>query len=287
MDSKIGPWGANDIRQRILTLREQRVMLDADLASLYGVETRALLQAVRRNRERFPPDFMFVLSPQEVAVLRSQTVISRSHGGRRSRPRAFTEQGVAMLSSVLRSSRAIRVNVEIMRTFVVWFLPMRNWPGDLILWRRSTTRSSKRSSMPSENSWYRQTRFVDASDFTPNPTRLPIPPSPLDRQWETERKPLAIDIRGGDKSIVHLAEATAQLHHAIVADWTSRACEVVRLARESTEHSQGLTQQDIAAKLGITQPAVSKMLTQAHHAEFLASEAQLRDALEYLGGTEA
>jgi hypothetical protein len=79
MDSKIGPWGANDIRQRILTLREQRVMLDADLASLYGVETRALLQAVRRNRERFPPDFMFVLSPQEVAVLRSQTVISRSH----------------------------------------------------------------------------------------------------------------------------------------------------------------------------------------------------------------
>ena len=108
----------------------------------------------------------------------------------------------------------------------------------------------------------------------------------LDRA-RTERKPLAIDIRGGDKSIVHLAEATAQLHHAIVADWTPRACEVVRLARKSTEHSQGLTQQDIAAKLGITQPAVSKMLTQAHHAELLASEAQLRDALEYLGGTDA
>ena len=95
-------------------------MLDADLAELYGVEVRTLNQAVRRNQERFPADFMFQLTFGEVETLRSQSVILRSGHGEHSkyRPLAFTEQGVAMLSSVLRSSRAVRVNIEIMRAFV-------------------------------------------------------------------------------------------------------------------------------------------------------------------------
>ena len=111
------------IQSRILVLREQRVMLDADLAQLYGVETRVLVQSVKRNPARFPDDFMFQLSAEEFANLRSQTVISSAtgptgHGGRRTAPYAFTEQGVAMLSSVLGSPRAIAVNIEIMRIFV-------------------------------------------------------------------------------------------------------------------------------------------------------------------------
>jgi hypothetical protein len=107
------------IQSRILALREQRVMLDADLAQLYSVETRVLVQAVKRNLARFPEDFMFQLSPEEFANLRSQSVISSAgHGGRRTAPYAFTEQGVAMLSTVLGSPRAIAVNIEIMRTFV-------------------------------------------------------------------------------------------------------------------------------------------------------------------------
>jgi hypothetical protein len=94
-------------------------MLDEDLAALYGVDVKALNQAVKRNRERFPADFMFQLSRQEVRLLRSQTVTAKSgRGGRRTEPFAFTEQGVAMLSSVLRSPRAVSVNVEIMRAFV-------------------------------------------------------------------------------------------------------------------------------------------------------------------------
>ena len=92
-------------------------MLDADLAALYGVDTKVFVQAVRRNVDRFPADFMFQLTKQEFDNLRSQIVTS-SWGGRRYPPYAFTEQGVAMLSSVLRSKRAIRVNVEIMRAFV-------------------------------------------------------------------------------------------------------------------------------------------------------------------------
>lgn len=102
----------------ILTLRSERVMLDADLAELYQVETKKLLQAVRRNAERFPGDFMFQLTPDEWESLRSQFVTSKGRGGRQYRPYAFTEQGVAMLSSVLRSPRAIRANIEIMRAFV-------------------------------------------------------------------------------------------------------------------------------------------------------------------------
>ena len=104
---------------QILALREQRVMLDADLAELYGVQTKVLVQAVKRNLARFPQDFMFQLSADEFAALRSQTVTSNTgRGGRRTAPYAFTEQGVAMLSSVLGSPRAIGVNIEIMRTFV-------------------------------------------------------------------------------------------------------------------------------------------------------------------------
>jgi hypothetical protein len=94
------------------------VILDAVLAELYGVETRALIQAVKRNPDRFPADFMFQLTTAEYADLRSQYVISSSWGGRRATPYAFNEQGVAMLSSVLRSARAVEVNVEIMRAFV-------------------------------------------------------------------------------------------------------------------------------------------------------------------------
>lgn len=121
------------LKKRILVLRDQNVMLSSDLAELYGVEPRALVQAVKRNIERFPEDFMFQLTWEEIASLRSQSVILKpsSPGPSRSRvvtlkrgqnvkyaPYAFTEQGVAMLSSVLRSQRAIQVNIEIMRAFV-------------------------------------------------------------------------------------------------------------------------------------------------------------------------
>lgn len=108
-----------EIPARILTIRGQRTMLDSDLAELYGVQTKVLVQAVKRNISRFPSDFMFQLSSDEFSALRSQTVTSNpGRGGRRSAPYAFTEQGVAMLSSVLSSPRAIGVNIEIMRTFV-------------------------------------------------------------------------------------------------------------------------------------------------------------------------
>ena len=106
------------IESRILFLREQRVMLDADLATLYGVETKALVQAVKRNLGRFPGDFMFQLTAEEWSILRSQFVTSSRHGGRRYAPYAFTEQGVAMLSSALGSAHAVAINIEIMRTFV-------------------------------------------------------------------------------------------------------------------------------------------------------------------------
>jgi hypothetical protein len=107
------------IERSILLIRGHKVMLDADLAGLYGVETRALLQAVSRNKKRFPKDFMFQLSKEEYESLRSQFVISKKgRGGRRYLPYVFTEQGVAMLSSVLRSERAVQVNIEITRAFV-------------------------------------------------------------------------------------------------------------------------------------------------------------------------
>jgi hypothetical protein len=109
---------AERILHAIHLFRKERVLLDADLAALYGVETRALIQAVKRNAQRFPADFMFQLSEEEWAVLRSQTVISSAWGGRRTAPYAFTELGVAMLSSVLNSERAIQANIAIMRAFM-------------------------------------------------------------------------------------------------------------------------------------------------------------------------
>jgi len=109
---------ADRIERRIFFLRGQKVMLSPDLADLYGVEPRALVQAIKRNIERFPPDFMFQLSDEEFRNLKSQIVISSWGGLRRAAPYAFSEHGVAMLSSVLRSKRAIHVNIEIMRAFV-------------------------------------------------------------------------------------------------------------------------------------------------------------------------
>ena len=99
-------------------VRGEKVFLDADLAMLYGVETSALNRAVKRNPDRFPADFMFQLDAQEWENLRCQIGISSSHGGRRATPYAFTEQGVAMLSSVLTATQAVQVNIAIMRTFV-------------------------------------------------------------------------------------------------------------------------------------------------------------------------
>ncbi len=106
------------IEQRIYILRNEKVMLSTDLAHLYRVQPRALVQAVKRNPDRFPSDFMFQLTREEFQSLKSQIVTSSWGGLRRATPYAFTEQGVAMLSSVLRSKRAVRVNIEIMRTFV-------------------------------------------------------------------------------------------------------------------------------------------------------------------------
>jgi len=106
------------IEKAILLIRGQKVMLDGDLAALYGVETKMLVRAVKRNINRFPTDFMFQLSKEEFDNLRFHFGTSSDWGGRRYRPYAFTEQGVAMLSSVLHSPRAIQVNIEIMRAFI-------------------------------------------------------------------------------------------------------------------------------------------------------------------------
>src|SRR3972149_1431666 len=110
---------AEIIVNKIYVLRGRKVMLDSDLADLYQVQTKELNRQVRRNINRFPSDFMFQLALEEASNLRSQIVISSSsYGGRRYLPLAFTEQGVAMLSSVLHSKRAVQVNIEIMRAFV-------------------------------------------------------------------------------------------------------------------------------------------------------------------------
>jgi len=99
-------------------IRGQKVMLSPHLAALYGVAPKVLIQAMKRNIERFPADFMFQLTSQEVRILKSQFVTSRWGGMRRANPYAFTEQGIAMLSSILNSKRAIQVNIAIMRAFV-------------------------------------------------------------------------------------------------------------------------------------------------------------------------
>lgn len=112
------PVPAERIARTILLIRGQKVMLDRDLAELYGVETKTLVRALTRNIDRFPKDFMFRLTPKEFAILRYQFGTSSVWGGRRHIPYAFTEQGVAMLSGILNSKRAIAMNIAIMRAFV-------------------------------------------------------------------------------------------------------------------------------------------------------------------------
>ena len=118
------------VKNLIYDVRGQKVMIDFELAELYEVETRILNQAVKRNIERFPSDFVFQLTQEEWQILRSQIVTSKlakeKRGGRQYLPYVFTEQGVAMLSGVLKSKRAIEVNIQIMRTFV----KMRQWALD-------------------------------------------------------------------------------------------------------------------------------------------------------------
>ncbi len=106
------------IEQKILLIKGQKVMLDSDLAALYGVTTKRLNEQVRRNVKRFPADFMYQLSREEFESLKSHFATSSSWGGRRTRPFVFTEQGISMLSSILNSDRAIEVNIQIMSTFV-------------------------------------------------------------------------------------------------------------------------------------------------------------------------
>jgi len=121
MDGRVCLIPAERIERAILLVRGEKVMLDSDLAVLYGVETKVLNQAVKRNALRFPPDFMFQLTKEEsdgLLRLRSQFVTLKQGAHRKYLPYAFTEQGVAMLSSVLHSDRAVRVNLDIMRTFV-------------------------------------------------------------------------------------------------------------------------------------------------------------------------
>ncbi len=113
-----------DIAARIHTIRGQRVILDVDLANLYGVQTRVLNQAVKRNGRRFPGDFVFILTVEEVGSLRSQFVISkRARGGRRYRPTAFTEHGAVMAATILNSPRAVQMSIFVVRAF----LRLREW----------------------------------------------------------------------------------------------------------------------------------------------------------------
>jgi phage regulator Rha-like protein len=118
MARKMSLTTAENVEQLIFLIRGHKVMLSMDLAELYGVEPKVLIQAVKRNAERFPRDFMLQLSAKEFENLKSQIVTSSWGGIRRAMPYAFTEQGVAMLSSVLHSKRAVQVNIEIMRAFV-------------------------------------------------------------------------------------------------------------------------------------------------------------------------
>jgi hypothetical protein len=118
-ESSLGLGPLPVIQKRILVVRERHVMLDEDLAELYGVQTGRLIQQVRRNMDRFPSDFMFQLTKDEATALRLQSATSKEgRGGRRYAPYVFTEQGVAMLSGVLRSTTAVAVNIAIMRAFV-------------------------------------------------------------------------------------------------------------------------------------------------------------------------
>ena len=159
------------IEQTILLIRGHNVMLDSDLAQLYGVTVGRLNEAVKRNEDRFPSDFMLQLTKAAFENLKSQIAISSSKwGGRRHAPYVFTEQGVAMLSSVLRSKRAIEVNIAIMRTFVrLREMISSNKPlfDALQIWKRSTTASFVSSSKPFVNSWRSQRQNHAASVLRP------------------------------------------------------------------------------------------------------------------------
>ena len=109
---------AEHITRSIFTVRGQKVMLDGDLAALYGVEVKRLNERVRRNRERFPPEFMFQLTRQEYGNLRSQSATSKPHGGRRYLPYAFTEHGAVMLATVLNSPNAVAMSIQVVKAFV-------------------------------------------------------------------------------------------------------------------------------------------------------------------------
>lgn len=151
------------VEQAILLIRGEKVILDADLAALYGVETKALNRAVKRNIKRFPSDFVFQLTDKEIAALRyqsgtsnlkSQNATSRSRGGRRYRPYAFTEHGALMAANVLNSERAVQASVEVVRAFVrlrQMLASNANWLENLKNWRRSMTRSSGLCSMQLDN----------------------------------------------------------------------------------------------------------------------------------------
>jgi hypothetical protein len=147
------------IERKIYMIRGSKVMLDSDLANLYQVPTKVLNQAVRRNLDRFPVDFMFQLNDKELDDLRSQIVTSKvGRGGRRYQPYAFTEHGVAMLSSVLASKRAISLNILIIRAFVrlrEYWPPMRIWRGN---W--------KTSNAPSTSTAPTSSRFTTISDVS-------------------------------------------------------------------------------------------------------------------------
>ena len=141
------------IESQILLIRGQRILLDSDLAALYGVEVRSLNQAVKRNQERFPSDFVVQLTPQESKVLRSQIVISNStRGGRRYMPYAFTEHGAIMAASVLNSPRAVEMSIFVVRAFVrlretlaAHKAVAANSPGWNGGWKHTTRRSTKSS----------------------------------------------------------------------------------------------------------------------------------------------
>ena len=120
------------IRSKIYEIRGQKVMLDFDLAEMYGTETKVLKQSVKRNIRRFPVDFMFKLTKEEFGTLRSQFVTSNKRGGIRYLPFAFTESGVAMLSSILNSEIAIEININIMRAFIAVRQVLYSPPGDKI-----------------------------------------------------------------------------------------------------------------------------------------------------------
>lgn len=156
------------VEARIHIIRGVRVMLDADLALLYGVTTSALNQAVDRNRARFPDDFAFRITTTENKALKSQIVISNggSGGRRRSVPRAFTEEGVAMLSSVLRSPRAVAVNVLIMRAFV----RLRRMHGEYAELRQRLEDLEARLGTELTEIW----QALDALENPPSPPRRPL-----------------------------------------------------------------------------------------------------------------